>query len=64
MSQYLKAIVAALGAVLTGLAVYYGHTTWYPIVSSGISALLVYLVPNTTSSPQWLPHSHIDPEKQ
>ncbi len=46
MSKYLKAVMAVLGAVLTGLASYYGETHWYPIVVSAVTALSVYLVPN------------------
>jgi len=46
MAQYTKAIVAVLGAVLTSLAVYYGNTTWYPIVTTAVTALSVYVVPN------------------
>lgn len=43
---YMKAIVGFLGAVLTSLAPYYGSAHWYPIVTSVVTAVLVYLVPN------------------
>lgn len=56
MQTYLKAVMAVLGAVLTSLAVYYGHTTWYPIVVSGVTALSVYLVPNAPKAPATPPN--------
>lgn len=51
MANYLKAIMAVIGTVVTGLAVYYGNTDWYPIVTSALSALSVYLVPNASKAP-------------
>ena len=51
MNAYLKAIIAVLGAVLTSLAVYYGNSTWYPIVTTAVTALSVYLVPNLPAKP-------------
>lgn len=47
MNQYLKAIVALISTVLTSLSAYYGNESWYPIVTSAVGAVLVYLVPNT-----------------
>jgi len=47
MNAYLKAIIAVLGTVVTSLAVYYGNESWYPIVVSAVTALTVYLAPNT-----------------
>lgn len=47
LGPYLKAVVGVLGAVLTSLAPYYGSAHWYPIVTSVVTAILVYLVPNT-----------------
>ena len=53
MSQFMngqasKFLVSVAGAVLTGLGTYYGTTKWEPIVAAGLSAVLVYLVPNST----------------
>lgn len=52
LSPYMKAVIAILGTVLTSLAVYYGSTHWYPIVVSVVSAISVYLVPNTPATPK------------
>jgi hypothetical protein len=50
VSKYLKAIMAALGAGLGALSIYYGNTEWYPIVVSAVTAGMVYLTPNTTAA--------------
>lgn len=47
VNPYLKAIVALAFTVLTGLATYYGHSAWYPIVTSAVGSVMVYLTPNT-----------------
>jgi hypothetical protein len=47
LGPYLKAVVAILGAALTSLATYYGGSHWYPIAVSVVTAISVYLVPNT-----------------
>lgn len=60
LNPYLKFVVAVFGAVMTttlsGLAVYYGHTLWYPIVVSGVTAVAgavaVYIAPNTPKIPK------------
>lgn len=52
LSPYLKFIVAILGTVLTGLATYFGHTQWFPIVTSVVAAISVYLVPNSPAIPK------------
>ena len=50
VNRYLKAIVAVLGAAVTvGQTVWPGNH-WQLAVTSGITALLVYLVPNTPKS--------------
>jgi hypothetical protein len=46
LNPYLKFVVAALSTVLTALGAVYGHSYWYPIATSAVGALLVYLVPN------------------
>lgn len=46
IGQYAKFVVSAAMAVITGLSPYYGHDSWFPAVSAGIGALLVYLTPN------------------
>ena len=51
LNPYLKTVVVVISTVLTGLASYYGHTSWYPIATSAMSILLVYLVPNIPNSP-------------
>jgi hypothetical protein len=55
---YLKCIMAAFGTLLTGLSVYYGHTQWFPVVTSLVSAVSVYLVPNT---PKAVPEPVVPP---
>ena len=47
VGQYAKFIVGAAFAVLTALSPYFGHSEWFPAVSAGLGAILVYLVPNT-----------------
>lgn len=44
-----KFLVSVMGAVMTGLGTYYGGSKWEPIASAAIGALLVYLVPNSSS---------------
>lgn len=51
LNPYLKAVVAIIGTVLTGLSTYYGQAHWFPIVTSVVTAISVYLVPNTPSTP-------------
>lgn len=46
-----KFIVALFGAASTDLTIYYGGSHWVPIVTSVLSAVGVYLVPNTPSGP-------------
>lgn len=46
LNPYLKFVIALASTVLTGLATYYGHTAWYPIVTSAVGTVLVYLTPN------------------
>lgn len=45
-----KFLVGAATAVLTGLEPYYGSAHWFPAVTAGLGAFLVYLVPNTTTT--------------
>ncbi len=45
--QASKFLVAVAGAALTGLGTYYGTARWEPVVAGVISAVLVYLVPNS-----------------
>lgn len=52
LNPYLKAVVTVLTTVLSGLAVYYGHTHWYPIVVMGVGAISVYFTPNIPSAPK------------
>lgn len=47
--NYLKAIVATLGAIVTGLAPFYGSAHWYPLVTAIVTAVTVTLVPNIPS---------------
>lgn len=49
MSNYLKTIVAVLGAVVTSLAPFYGSDKWFPVVTTIVTAVTVYLVPNIPS---------------
>lgn len=50
MSNYMKAIVAVIQAVLVGVQTYYPGAKWEPIVTAVVGAALVYLVPNTGNS--------------
>lgn len=50
INPYLKFIVSIAFTVLTGLATYYGHSSWYPIVTSVIGSLMVYAAPNTPAA--------------
>jgi hypothetical protein len=46
-----KFVVGIAGAVVTSLiAVYPSSATWLPAVVAGVTAALVYLVPNSASS--------------
>lgn len=47
-----KFLVSVMGAVMTGLGTYYGGSKWEPIAVAAISAVLVYLVPNTPAAPK------------
>jgi hypothetical protein len=47
ISQYLKAIVALIGAIATGLQTAFPSDHWASTVTATLSAVLVYLVPNT-----------------
>jgi len=51
IKPYAKAVVAILGAVLTTVMTQFPENTdvqtWGPIVASFLTALAVYLVPNT-----------------
>jgi hypothetical protein len=50
LGGYSKFIVAALGAVTTALTTFYGTAHWVTVVSTVLSALVVYLVPNVSVS--------------
>lgn len=45
-TQYLKAIVGVLGAVLAGLQQAFPGAHWVSLVTLGVTPVLVYLVPN------------------
>ena len=45
--SYTKALVAVLGAVLAVLTTTFAAAKWEPGVVAGLTALLVYLVPNS-----------------
>jgi hypothetical protein len=53
--KYAKAIVAVIGAVLTTVLVQFPDNadvqTWGPIVSSLLTAIAVYVTPNTPQYP-------------
>lgn len=49
-SQSSKALVAVLGAALAVLTTTYAAAKWEPGVVAGLTALLVYLVPNAPKS--------------
>lgn len=46
VGQYSKTIVAILGTLTSSLSVYYGTAHWFPIVTSAVTVLGIYLVPN------------------
>jgi hypothetical protein len=48
ITKYNKFIVAVLGAVSVGLTSFEHGQPWVATVLSGISAVLVYLVPNAS----------------
>ena len=48
VAKYSKFIVAVLGAVSVGLTTFEHGQPWVATVLSGISAVLVYLVPNAS----------------
>lgn len=52
LGRYTKGLVAAMGAVSSSLSLYYGSSKWEPVVVAGLSALMVVLVPNSTSNPK------------
>jgi hypothetical protein len=41
-----KFLVAVSGAISTALTVFYGTARWEPAALAGLSAVMVYLVPN------------------
>ena len=49
--QYSKLLVAAAGAALTVVQTAYPTAHWTPAVTACLSAVLVYLVPNTDPPP-------------
>lgn len=51
LNPYLKAIVGVIGAIATGLQTAYPSSHWATTVTAGITAVLVYLVPNTPQGP-------------
>lgn len=51
LNPYLKFIVALLGAAVTGASVYYSQAHWFPILTSVVTAILVYVTPNVTPAP-------------
>lgn len=46
--QYSKFVVSVLGTVAVALTTFAHNATWVPVVLSAISAISVYLVPNST----------------
>jgi hypothetical protein len=50
MNRYLKAIVAVIGAGVTVAQTVWPGNHWQVVVTSSITAILVYLVPNTPKS--------------
>lgn len=42
-----KLVVSVLGTVATALPIYYGTAKWEPVVVAALTAVSVYLVPNT-----------------
>ncbi len=51
MTRYAKAMVAGLGAVAAALESAYPSWRWLPAVTAGLTAVGVYLAPNTGSKP-------------
>jgi hypothetical protein len=49
--QYSKLLVAAAGAALTIVQTAWPQAHWTPAVTATLSALLVYLVPNSPPPP-------------
>lgn len=49
INPYLKFIVALIGALVTGLSVYYSGAHWFPVVTSVATALTVLVTPNVAS---------------
>lgn len=47
VNPYLKFIIAVLGALVIVLQTAYGAAHWAQPVAAGITAILVYLAPNT-----------------
>lgn len=50
IGPYLKSIVGVLMSGLTAATPYYGSQHWFEIVTAGLTAVMVYLVPNTKGS--------------
>ena len=50
MNKYLKTIVAVLGAGVTVTQTVWPSNDWSQVVTAGITAVLVYLVPNSPKS--------------
>jgi hypothetical protein len=48
---YSKAIVAAIGTIISSLAPFYGGQKWFVVVSTTLAAVAVYLIPNTPKPP-------------
>jgi len=49
--QSSKFLITVGGAVCTAITTYYGTTHWAPVVVTGVTALLTYLVPNKPADP-------------
>jgi hypothetical protein len=52
MDKYLKFIVAVIGAIEIGLQTQWPNARWSESVTAGITALLVYFVPNNPTPPK------------
>ena len=50
LGNYSKFLVGAASATLAGMEPYFGHDLWFPAVTAGVGALLVYLVPNVNAA--------------
>jgi hypothetical protein len=50
MMRYAKAAIAVLYAVMTAFFAVYGTPRWAYVAAAAMSALTVYLVPNTTAA--------------